>query len=543
MKVLYLHKRHPIEPLGIGYVSSSIARNGHKSKLILSSKDVGKAADHVSKEIEECKPDIFAQSIIFGSHRYAIELNKIIKEKYPRIISVLGGPAGTFTPELIERGFDVLCRYEGENPFLEFCDALENRTDIGNIPNLWVKENPNLYLTEVKKTKEILDIDNPHYKDESGFDSTRKRFVNTTRPLLEGSSLNEIPLPDRELLYTQAIWADSPIKHFMHTRGCAFKCAYCFNVVQNMENRGKGTTVRRRAHESVAEEINQVKEKWPIELVYFQDDIFGPIYRLNDALEFAEVYSKEVGLPFHCHARFDLISRDERIAKAFAEAGCTGVHIAIEAGDEFIRNEVHQRGMSTEQILTGAEYLRKYGIKMMTQNILGAPGETKEQMLKTLELNIAVKPLFASASIFQPYPGTSALEYARDKGTLPAKGLNELIDQFGLETFYNKSILALDPREKRWLEVFQKFFAIAVETPRLYKSGVLERVVSSLASTYSTDLQTNESDNSPLPRTTSFHPGSDGIDKELENMYRLHRAEKDQELYGVKLNDIVEEEN
>ena len=36
----------------------------------------------------------------------------------------------------------------------------------------------------------------------------------------------------------------------------------------------------------------------------------------------------------------------------------------------------------------------------------------REQMLKTLELNIAVQPTFASASIFQPYPGTTALEIA-----------------------------------------------------------------------------------------------------------------------------------
>jgi len=522
MKVLYAHKSHPIEPLGIGYVSSSIAKGGHTSKLILTPKDMDEAADLVFKEIEEYRPEIFAQSIIFGSHLYAIELNKRVKARHPQIISILGGPAGTFTPELIERGYDVVCRYEGEHPFLEFCNALEEGNDVGNISNLWVKERPNLYHTQIKKTKEILDIDDPRYKDENGYDPKRRRFVNATRELLEGDALNEIPFPDRRLLYNHAIYANGPIKHFMHTRGCAFKCTYCFVHIQNKENRGKGKAVRRRAHESVAEEINQVKEKWPVKLVYFQDDIFGPCYKIEEAKEFAEIYSKEVGLPFHGHVRFDLISKDESIARALAEAGCTGVHVAIESGDDYIRNSIHQRGMSREQILKGSEYLRKYGIKMMTQNILGAPGETKEQMYKTLELNIAVKPTFASASIFQPYPGTTALEIARDTGALPVRGLNELIDQFGLETFYNKSILALDPKEKRWLEVFQKFFAIAVETPRLHASGVLERIVSSLALSY---------------------PDGDGVDRELESMYRLHRAEKDDELYGVKLTDIVEEEN
>ena len=542
MKVLYAHKHHPIEPLGVGYVASSIARGGHESKLMLTPRNVDKAIEDVSRVIDEYHPDIFAQSIIFGSHKYAIELNKRVKEKYPKIIGFLGGPAGTFTPELLERGFDVVCRYEGENPFLQFCNALESGKDVGNISNLWVKERPGLYKTEVKRVKQILNVDDSKYKDETGYDAERKRFVNATGSLLQEDSLNEIPFPDRDLLYSQEIYANSPIKHFMHTRGCAFRCAYCFNVVQNMENKGKGKPVRRRAHESVIEEIKAVKEKWPMELVYFQDDVFGPTYRLRDAQEFAEIYSKEISLPFHAHVRFDLMARDEGIAKVLAEAGLTGVHIAIEAGDEFIRNKVHRREMSTEEILIGAEYLHKYGIKMMTQNILGAPGETKEQMFKTLELNITVKPTFASASIFQPYPGTSALEYARDTGALPVQGLNELIDQFGMETMYNKSILALDPKEKRWLEFFQKFFAIAVETPRIYQSGVLDATISSLVSSYPEDNNIiNE--NNPLPRNTHNSSNGIGIDKKLENMYRMHRAAADERLYGVKLEEIVKEEN
>jgi len=522
MKVLYAHKHHPIEPLGIGYVASSIARGGHKSKLVLTPKDINYATEKIAEKINDYKPDIFAQSIIFGSHQYAIELNKRVKARFPSLISFLGGPAATFTPELIERGYDAICRYEGEYPFLEFCNALEKGADVGNIPNLWVKENQNLYNTEVKKIKKILDINDPKYKEESGYDPERKRFVNATRNLLEGNELNDVPFPDRELLYTQEIYSKGPIFHFMHTRGCAFKCTYCFVHIQNKENKGKGKVVRRRVHESVVEEIKRVKSKWPVKLVYFQDDVFGPTYKLEDAEEFAEIYSKEVGLPFHAHVRFDIISKDERIAKALAKAGCNSVHVAIESGDDYVRNEIHRRNMSTEQILRGAEYLRKYGIKMMTQNILGAPSETKEQMYKTLELNIAVKPTFASASIFQPFPGTTALEIAKETGALPVKGLNELIDLFGFETFYNKTILSMDQKEKRWLEFFQKFFAISIETPRLYHSGVLERILSSLATSY---------------------PKENNIDKELENMYRMHRAQKDEELYGVKLEEIVEEEN
>lgn len=513
VKVLFAHQTHPIEPLGIGYISSSIVRGGHESLLELTSKNMNEAAEHIFAVIEREKPDLFCQSIIFGSHGYAIELNRIVKAKYPYLVSVLGGPAGTFTPELIDRGFDVLCRYEGENPFLEFCNAFENEEDVGNIPNLWVNENPDLYKTEIEREKKVLDINHPGYRYESGYDPQRKRFVNDTRKLLEGQDLDSIPPPDRVLLYEQRIFRESPIIHFMHTRGCAFHCTYCHVEMQNIENRGKGRVVRRRANELFAEEVNAVKKLLGRDfLVYLQDDILGFGYKKELAEEFRDEYKKSVGLPFHGHVRFDLISKDEGIAKALADAGCTGVHVAIEAGDSDIRNRVHGRGMSDKQILRGAEYLSKYGIRMMTQNIFGAPGETREQMLQTFELNRSVKPVFASVSIFQPYPGTSSLEYARKTGTLHVQGINELIDIFGMESFYDKSILVTDPEHKRWMEVAQKFFAIAID--RGLSAGEYEAMIK------------------PYLKDQSR-------DDELKRMYRAHRAEKDEVLYGVKLEHVV----
>lgn len=515
MKVLYAHKNHPVEPLGIGYLSSSTSRGNHESKLILTNHK--NLEDKIFKEIEEYQPDILAQSIIFGSHPYAIELNKKVKQKYPNIISVLGGPAATFTPELLERGFDVICRYEGENPFLEFLNALEQKKDVGNIQNLWVKENPHLYKTEIKEIKKILDVNSPLYKEETGYDPIKKRFINTTRRLLENESLDNIPFPDRNLLYSQSIFKNSPIKHFMWTRGCAFHCAYCHVDMMNRENANKGRTVRRRKHEKIAEEIIEVKKNNFLELAYDQSDVMGAAYGVDISEDFANVIS-DIGIPIHGHVRFDLIARDPKIAKNLAKAGVTGVHVAIEAGSDYIRNKIHRRNMTDEDIITGANYLRENGIKMMTQNILGAPGETKEQMLKTLELNIAVKPTFASASIFQPFPGTKELEYARDSGSLPPINQEELIDMFDVSDFYRGSILILNPEHKKWLETFQKFFALAVSSPSIYTSGVLEKIIKT-------------------------YPYSEKNNNELELMYRAHRAKSDEELYGVKLNEIVMEEN
>jgi len=298
----------------------------------------------------------------------------------------------------------------------------------------------------------------------------------------------------------------------MHTRGCAFHCAYCHVERFNIENKDKGSAVRRRGNESVAQEVDSTMRKYGGDLVYFQDDIAGFAYTLEMAEAFADVFEK-LRYPSHGHVRFDIISKDERIAAALARGGLTGVHVAIEAGDEDIRNRVHKRGMSDAQILTGAEYLTRNGIKMMTQNILGAPGETREQMIKTYEMNRRVRPTFASASIFQPFPGTSELEYARDNGHLPPEmDQDRLIDTFGLDTFYSGSILTLDPAHKRWLEVFHKLFAIGVDE----------------------NLPIRE-----LEKRMAPYLKDDSRDDELMKAYRDHRHGRDEILYGVKLRTSV----
>lgn len=514
VNVLYAHKPHPVEPLGIGYLASSIERGGHNSKLMLTDREVDIAFNQVCKELENGKYHIFAQSNIFGSHRYAIDLSEKVKEKYPNIVSFLGGPAPTFIPKLINRGFDAICRYEGEYPFLEFCDALEQGEDVGNIRNLWVRENPDLYSTEIKRRKAILDQDNPNYKNESGYDSENKMFVNETRNLLSGKELDELPFPARNVLYEQEIYKNSPIKHYMGTRGCPFNCKYCHVHIQNVDNKGKGSVVRRRSLESIAEEILGYKKEYGSESDYDQSDVEGHSYSVKLAKQEAEIL-KGVSNNRHIHSRFDLFSRDEDIARYLAIAGVTGAHVAIEAGNKHIRKVVHGRNMSDEQILTGAEYLQKYGIKMMTQNILGAVGETKEHMIETMLINQKVNPTFASASIFQPFPGTSAVEHAYETGALPMGFEDELIDSFRTETMYNRSILIMDDEQKDWLEGFQKFFAIAVEekwTPQ------------------------------KVDKTIETYSKGGSNQEELETMYRTHRAEKDEELYGVKLTDVVTKE-
>jgi hypothetical protein len=147
-------------------------------------------------------------------------------------------------------------------------------------------------------------------------------------------------------------------------------------------------------------------------MVAFVDDVFTLHRRWT--MEFAEVYRRRCRIPFSCNVRFDNV--DPEMVEALADAGLSLVYAGVEAGDEIIRNQVMLRRMTEASMCAAADLCRKHGVKLLTENILGAPGETFESALKTLEVNIGIRPDVANASIFAPYPKLELTRYAIEKG-------------------------------------------------------------------------------------------------------------------------------
>ena len=316
------------------------------------------------------------------------------------------------------------------------------------------------------------------------------------RPLTE--NLDTIAFPDRECVFKYKHVFCGPIKHFIAGRGCPFDCTYCFNASYSALYKGKGRRVRWRSVDNVLAEIKEVIAKSPTQVVYFQDDTF--ITYRSWLREFAQKYEKEIGLPYHCHVRADLITGE--IAGLLCDSGCNGVHLAIESGNEEVRKKLLKRPMSNWQILDAVYTHKDVGkiYNIMTQNILGLPDTTIEDDIKTLELNIECRPLYAWASIFHPYPRTQLGEYAKRSG-LYTGDFSDLSNNF-----FDESPLNIPHANK--VANLQKLFALAVEHPEIYHSGLLATLID-LPSVY--------------------------VRQAFKKLYQRFRKQKDRELYGVDL--------
>ena len=177
---------------------------------------------------------------------------------------------------------------------------------------------------------------------------------------------------------------------------------------------GLGRYVRFRSPANVIDEIISVAKRYTIKTVFFNDDIF--ILDRKWLEQFLPLYRDTAGLPFCAQARADTLNED--IIKLLKEAGCRTVSFAIESGNEEIRKGILGKKITDDEIIKVAALLKKHGIRFATYNMVGIPGETVEDALKTVDINIKIGTDYPRCSFLTPYPGTRIAEYASKMGYL-----------------------------------------------------------------------------------------------------------------------------
>jgi radical SAM superfamily enzyme YgiQ (UPF0313 family) len=418
--VLFVTQQIDYEPQGIMHLSSALKAAGHEVELAV-------AAHHDPVAVaREFRPDVAAYSVITGSQRYYLDVNRRLKAEMPGVFSVFGGPHPTFFPEMVgDEGVDGICRGEGEEAMVDLVEALA-----GGGPDA------------------VLGVGN------WSFQRNGDAIHNPVRRYVE--DLDSLPFPDRALVYERdPVAARGKIKHFLTGRGCPYNCTYCFNHALSEIYRGKGKRFRQQSVDYVVEDIRWVRDRYPLEFVVFVDDTF--VLSNEWLAEFAEKYPREIGLPFFCNTRANLVTEEQ--VRLLKEAGCHSVSMGIEAGNDRLRNGLLKRRMSKEQILEASHLIRQGGLHLTTTNMIGLPTSTLEDDYETLALNIQARPAYAHVFIFQPYPRTELGEFTREHGWMVGT-----FDDIG-EVAWDHSVLEFDDAHRRGLSVLQRFFAIGVEWP------------------------------------------------------------------------------
>jgi len=425
-------------PLGVLYLSAVLENAGHKTDLFdltpypANEKIVVTHPNHqvqsysyardLLSRIREFKPDFVAFSVINPHLFISVALSNLIKNNYDLPI-IFGGHHPTANPEdtISQKSVDMICVGEGEEAMLELVSKWQKGEDYKNVQNIWVKIG-------------------------------EKIFRNPPRPPIQ--NLDDLPLPNRDLLDPRHLSSEMYGANFITGRGCPFQCTYCHNVYLQNLYKGLGRYVRFREIKYVIDEIKYVIERYNIRKLTFSDDTFT--LDKKRTMEFCRIYKKEIGLPFICQTRVDTINRE--LLEALKDAGCEQIDMGIEAGDDYLRRSILNRHISRAKIFHGFKLAKKIGLRTASFNMIGIPFETNKTVRETIEINRAVGPYIALCTLFAPFRKTKLGDFCHEKGWIKSP-----VEK--LHGYYYDTVLELPSISRKELIGFARFFTVYVKSP------------------------------------------------------------------------------
>ena len=344
----------------------------------------------IMQEVLDLQPAVVGFTTVETQYGYIQEMAAMIKEKHP-CVTVVGGSHITLYPQaLLEKNsvaLDCGMRGECEATFLDLVEKVRQGEDFRNVDNVCFIH---------PKTRELVQ--------------------NPLRPLEQ--NLASLPFPATELFDYQEIINVSQLALFHFNRGCPYPCAYC--SAQKIA-RQYGTVkegLRQLPAKRAIEVIKHTLAKYdvpPDTLIFFTDDLFT-MYK-DWLFEFLDLYEAEIGRPFWSTARSNTAS-DEQFTR-LKNAGCRTIMMAIESGNDFIRNKVMKRNISRKVMFNSFELASKHKLRTCSPCVIGVPFETPEMIEDSIntvaQLNITEKGI----NIFYPYRGTPLRDVCEENGFLP----------------------------------------------------------------------------------------------------------------------------
>ncbi|HCC46823.1 MAG TPA: hypothetical protein DEQ38_01705 [Elusimicrobia bacterium] len=373
-------------PLGLLYIAAYLEREGHLVKVF--DQTVGQTPAEIASEIIGWGPELSGLTATTPQFALALRIAAELKKVLPAVPVVVGGPHPSVCPEdsLASPEVDFVVIGEGERTLSEICAALGSPEKLAGVKGI-------------------------------GYKAGGKPVFTGTAPLIE--DLDSLPFPARHLLAQRwyfappkirGVWTKSLIT-VMASRGCPYRCIWCSSHTLF------GRKVRNRSPENVLGEIAEARRDLGVDSVYFFDDTFTVNTVWTE--RFCELLAARGWKDFKwaCQARVNTVTPD--LLAKMKKAGCVQLDFGVESGSQRIL-DILVKDTKIDMIKAAFRHTRAAGINTFASIIVGAPGETREDVLKTSELLAEIRPDYTEIFYATPYPGTRLYEIAKESGLIRA---------------------------------------------------------------------------------------------------------------------------
>jgi len=325
----------------------------------------------LENEIHDLRPDYIGITVWTTFIASAIRTAQYCKKICPSATIIAGGPHVTLLPEDIKKidAFDIGVIGEGEQTILD----IVNGKPLDSIPGIFYSENG-----VVKQNKQ--------------------------RPFTE--NLDDFGVPDRSLLINEEKYENEDMGLIMSSRGCPFKCAYCATTIWKNK-------VRARSVGNLIEEIKLVKSKYGTIYFTFKDDSFT--VNKNRVYDFcSRLKQDKINICWECNANLNTVDRD--MLAEMRSAGCIAIKIGIESGSDRIHKIINKK-LTNKNILRKMKMFDGIGMHLTCYFMMGIPGETRDDILRTLDFAYRIRPNFISFSVYEIFPGTELYKLGVEDNT------------------------------------------------------------------------------------------------------------------------------
>ncbi|MFH1957190.1 MAG: radical SAM protein [bacterium] len=367
-------------PLGLLYLASYL-RTFSEVKVSIIDATFHPSFKYICKKIKEESPDI--AGIYFDTVMYngALKVAKMTRDL--GIFTLAGGPCAAVRPEGLVDWVDIVVIGEGEETLKKIIEKFHSK-DFTAIKGIWYKSGKEIFKNSSRTYIENLDI-----------------LPFPARDLIE------MEFYSKRLIYFDSISTNLRAATMITSRGCPYRCTFCQPTLEFIF----GKKTRRRSPENLIRELKQIKKEYSLDAIYFHDDVFTLNHKwLN---EFCGLMEREnLNLIWGCNSRVD--SLDKKLMERMYSAGLRVLHLGVESASEKVLNEIYNKGISIEQAKLTIKQAKEIGIKVMSFFMLGAPGETADEIKETIAFADSLPIDEATFSLVTPLPGTFLYRMVKD---------------------------------------------------------------------------------------------------------------------------------
>jgi anaerobic magnesium-protoporphyrin IX monomethyl ester cyclase len=404
-------------PMGIAYLGSAAREAGYEvacldtvveapyqeTAISDSISRFGLTYDQIMDKIAAWKPDLVGLSCIFSNQWPATrDLAKRIKAADPDVIVVVGGGHPTFLSELCmeDAPIDFIIRGEGEESFVDLLNRIRKGQATDVVDGLVYRDGDSIRINP--KVDLIKDLDTIAFP---------------AHDLLDPERYFKIALP---MGYTMMSPRNVPV---ITSRGCPCLCTFCSSTHL------WGRHYRTRSAANVLRELDWLVDKFGIEEIKVQDD--NLTIDKKRAMEiFQGLIERPYRLRWNTPNGIAVWTLDKEMLTKMKDSGCYEITMAIESGNQKVLNDLIRKPLKLDKVREINRAARELGIFRLSYFIIGFPGETKEQIMDTIQFARKLRLDLSVIFIYNPLPGSELFEECLRRGYITEKGFFEAGNQY-----------------------------------------------------------------------------------------------------------------